>query len=808
MTSDTCAPLQEDTTEVERSSSGVVEKCKDAIHGWALLVIPSEAKGVRDVLKKVGWLDQMRKAAMASSGRMACPLLPAGLEPLRAADLNLSGCPPILVEIDFTLEWMPLPPNKPPPPQKGVKAQDKLTLHPRAPTNAKPKAKVQERSFGSASDKRGGGQLPPATSVRRVVCPPGTDAEWLSQNVFAAHEPVVLEGMALGACVGLWTPAHLSKTVCSLEKVSIHVCTTDLVDLAGHRLPGTPRNFVFRSVPFQEAVVRCAASEYDGDKVEPAEPEPIVGTGEWYYLRSVGANSRKDKADFPSLFPDLARECALPGPFVPDGMYHSSVLRVTSAGARLWTHFDVMDNLLASITGRKRVILWPPEEDKHLYVEGSSSRVADVDSWNDEEFPLFRRSIPSRLECELGPGEVLFLPALWFHNVTNTTFTAAVNVFWHSHEDNAGALWDAKDLYGNRDPPAAVRAEEFAAGAVDELLKLPEPFRSFYAARVARDLLGLASQELKAVPAIRCPSVELNSGASMPLVGLGTYRCEQAQVGDAILAALRAGMRHFDCASIYSNQRAVGEAFSHALASGIVRRDELFVTSKLWNADHGRVREACLRSLADLQLDTLDLYLLHWPPQAHPAAPPLVETWRAMEGLVREGLVRSIGVSNFSSRKLEGLLDLAEVAPAVNQVEMHPRWRNDKLLACCLQRGVHLTAHSPLGGDRALLEDSAVQSLSESLRCSPAQLLLRWILDRDCSVVFKSSSCERIQENFACGSAAWALPGDCRLDRLSQARVVDGAGFKGCTFDELWDEDVEHHATREVKVDQVSSDLS
>jgi tRNA wybutosine-synthesizing protein 5 len=109
------------------------------------------------------------------------------------------------------------------------------------------------------------------------------------------------------------------------------------------------------------------------------------------------------------------------------------VLRLASDDTQLWTHFDVMDNLLAQVTGRKRVVMWPPGEDERLYVEGSSSRVADIDRFNDDEFPMFRASLQSRSECELQPGDALFIPALWFHNTTSVGFSVGVNVFWRSH---------------------------------------------------------------------------------------------------------------------------------------------------------------------------------------------------------------------------------------------------------------------------------------------------------------------------------------------------------------------------------------
>jgi hypothetical protein len=233
-------------------------------------------------------------------------------------------------------------------------------------------------------------------------------------------------------------------------------------------------------VPFREAVLRCSGQvvgSTDGNSaISDATSEllqPLLAPGERYYLRSVGKDPRKNVSDFAVLFPDLAPECRLvpsqsnSAPLVDPAAYHSSVLRLASPDTQLWTHFDIMDNALAQVVGRKRVVLWPPDEDENLYVEGSSSRVPDVDRWNDDEFPLFRRSVARRLECELGPGDVLFLPALWFHNVTSKDFSVAINVFWRSHLDHLDKgvavahqdMYDAKDLYVPLPPPHSTEGQ-------------------------------------------------------------------------------------------------------------------------------------------------------------------------------------------------------------------------------------------------------------------------------------------------------------------------------------------------------------
>mmetsp|Transcript_18611 Transcript_18611/g.52027 ORF Transcript_18611/g.52027 Transcript_18611/m.52027 type:complete len:328 (+) Transcript_18611:1-984(+) len=314
------------------------------------------------------------------------------------------------------------------------------------------------------------------------------------------------------------------------------------------------------------------------------------------------------------------------------------------------------------------------------------------------------------------------------------------------------------------------------------------------------------------------PRARLGSGAAIPLLGLGTWELPRGMEAVAVGAALQAGLRHLDCASVYGNQAEVGRALGRALAAGEVARQDLFVTSKLWPADvaAGRVREACLSSLRALQLDRLDLYLMHWPPSGGDSK--LLEAWRQMEELVEDGLATSIGVSNFSRRRLALLLDSPDVRvpPAVNQVEAHPGWRNQKLLDFCKQRAVHMTAYSPLGRGGALGPEAAslltspeVQEAASCWGCSPAQALLRWALSRGTSAVFKSSSPENIAAN-----AAVILEGNCAgpacmvpakelgaaaaglLDRLPQARRVTGAALVGpgqkhlfSSLAELWEEE-------------------
>eukprot|EP00727_Mastigamoeba_balamuthi_P007402 m51a1_g3282 putative alcohol dehydrogenase (323) ;mRNA; r:257606-258683 len=266
----------------------------------------------------------------------------------------------------------------------------------------------------------------------------------------------------------------------------------------------------------------------------------------------------------------------------------------------------------------------------------------------------------------------------------------------------------------------------------------------------------------------------LASGDYIPALGLGTWKSSPGVVGAAVKFALEtAGYRSIDCAAVYKNEAEVGEALLRVFNApgSIVRREDVFVTSKLWNDSHSArdVRAACLRSLEALGLEYLDLYLMHWPyalKKGHqtPIEPydmlsvPVAETWHAMEALVDEGLVRNIGVANFSVRNLSALLLEASVPVAVNQVELHPYLPQRELVDFCYTHGVHVTGYSSLGsgdrphkrpGDVELLDDPTVSGIARMRGVTPAQVLLRWGIQRGTSVLAKSVQCERIRENVA-----------------------------------------------------------
>ncbi|MGW2021078.1 aldo/keto reductase [Streptomyces decoyicus] len=240
----------------------------------------------------------------------------------------------------------------------------------------------------------------------------------------------------------------------------------------------------------------------------------------------------------------------------------------------------------------------------------------------------------------------------------------------------------------------------------------------------------------------KVPSITLNNGVAMPQLGFGVWQVEDDQASTAVGHALDAGYRSIDTAAIYGNEEGTGKALA---ASGIPR-DELFVTTKLWNAEQGH--DATLRafdtSLAKLGLDYVDLYLIHWP---LPSKDLYVETYKAFEKIHAEGRAKAIGVSNFLPEHLERLLGETSVVPAVNQIELHPQLQQAESRAFHARHNIVTEAWSPLGQGKGLLEDPTIAGLATKHDKTPAQVVLRWHLQLGNVVIPKSVTPSRIAEN-------------------------------------------------------------
>ncbi len=313
-------------------------------------------------------------------------------------------------------------------------------------------------------------------------------------------------------------------------------------------------------------------------------------------------------------------------------------------------------------------------------------------------------------------------------------------------------------------------------------------------------------------------SLTFSNNDKMPILGLGTWKAEPGEVGKAVQEAIKIGYRHIDCAAIYGNEAEIGKALEEVMQAGIVTRNQLWITSKLWNNAHARqeVPVALKKTLADLRLDYLDLYLVHWPVATRPevvfprkaddflslAERPLLDTWSGMEDCVESGLVKHIGVSNFSIKKIEELKH-TKIKPEMNQIELHPYLQQNEMLEYCRANNVFLTAYSPLGSpDRpdvmkgpnepSLLENPVVAKIAEAHACSTAHVLLGWAVERGTAVIPKSTNLGRLTENLAAANLKLSKQEMAELAKLERGfRYVNGEfwALEGSpyTLKELWD---------------------
>ncbi|OQE27914.1 hypothetical protein PENFLA_c005G06538 [Penicillium flavigenum] len=261
---------------------------------------------------------------------------------------------------------------------------------------------------------------------------------------------------------------------------------------------------------------------------------------------------------------------------------------------------------------------------------------------------------------------------------------------------------------------------------------------------------------------------KLNTGAEIPALGLGTWQSQPGEVARAVFHAIKVGYRHIDAALCYGNENEVGQGIKEAIDAGIVKREDLFVTTKLWCSYHARVEEGLQQSLKDLGLDYVDLYLMHWPLAMNPKGnhnlfPKLadgsrdivhshshVTTWKSMEKLVGTGKVKAIGVSNYSVKFLEELLPQATIIPAANQIENHPLLPQQEIVDFCNKSGIHITAYSPLGSTGSpLFTAEPIVAVANKRGVTPATVLLSWHIARGSSVLAKSVTPARIEANRA-----------------------------------------------------------
>nr|DAD18489.1 TPA_asm: hypothetical protein HUJ06_019952 [Nelumbo nucifera] len=315
---------------------------------------------------------------------------------------------------------------------------------------------------------------------------------------------------------------------------------------------------------------------------------------------------------------------------------------------------------------------------------------------------------------------------------------------------------------------------------------------------------------------MRNEEVRLYSGSKLPLLGFGTaaFPYDRERVELAIWTALKMGYRHFDTAKIYGSEPAVGSALMEAIHDEAVSREEIFVTSKLWGSDHHDPISGLKQTLKNLGMEYVDLYLIHWPAKlkvwANYAVPneddfeelDMESTWAGMERCLDMGLCRFIGVSNFSCRKIQRLMEHASVLPAVNQVEMHPMWRQKNLREFCGEKNIHVSAYSPLGGPgspwgtKAVVDNPVICSIARKHKATPAQVALSWGLSKGVSLIIKSFNQERMKENMEALELTLDHEDVVKIERLEEKKImrgeflVNGTTSPYRTIQDLWDDEI------------------
>ncbi|KAL7107355.1 hypothetical protein ACP275_06G048800 [Erythranthe tilingii] len=310
--------------------------------------------------------------------------------------------------------------------------------------------------------------------------------------------------------------------------------------------------------------------------------------------------------------------------------------------------------------------------------------------------------------------------------------------------------------------------------------------------------------------------VRLNNGVDIPIIGFGTYSFENDRrtTQHAVQMALQMGYKHFDTAHIYGSEPALGNALCDAMSNGLIERESLFITSKLWGSHHHDPVSALKQTLMNLGMEYLDMYLVHWPVKLKPwVSHPLPKeedfdkldletTWAGMEKCLEMGLCRGIGVSNFSSKKIENLLTFASVTPALNQVEMHPMWRQKKVRDYCRENKIHVSAYSALGGpgnfwgSTAVLDNPIIHSISLRHNATPAQVALKWGLSRGASVIVKSFNEERLKENMGALDLKLEDRDILEIEKMEEWKIMRGECYVNQstspykTIQELWDDEI------------------